>query len=510
MTQQMPPRMPPRMSQRMPQTTVRAGAPTGAETGFRIREVLTTRGRAFMAAGLTLTAGGFLLGFTDITRVGVLLSALPLLAGMSARRTRRASSSLVVTRTVHPSRLTVDQSARVSVVVRNTSRRRTQLQLAEEHVHRGLGDRPRFLLPAMEPGDIREVHYQIRSAARGRYRLGPLTVRRRDPYGLATITASLPGFADILVLPHVEILGHGHPRADGVGAEGAIPHMIVQHGEDDVAVRTYHDGDDLRRIHWPATAHHSELMVRQEDHPARRRALIVLDSREAGHQGSGSSTGKSASGPGKSSRSASGKSSGTSSGMTPASGSGMSSASGSMMSSGSGSVMSSGMSSFEWAVTAAASIAAHLSKRHYTLHLATSETTVDGQTTRAIEIDDALASLAMAQPGSSPQLDEVLRWAQPSASIGGLVIAIMTDHDEAVLRRTAALRQPAGTGLLILLDTATFAGPRTGAPSERTVALAAMVAAAGWSTCIVGSGMTVGQVWKTISTSSAAMVGDGR
>jgi uncharacterized protein (DUF58 family) len=456
--------------------TSRETAPSGARTGSRVREVLTTRGRAFVAAGVTLMAGGFLLGFTDITRVGVLLSALPLLAGLSARRARRASNSLVVSRTVRPARLTVDQGATVSVVVQNTSRSRTPLQLAEEHVHRALGDRPRFLLPAMEPGDVREVRYQIGSGVRGRYRLGPLTVRRRDPYGLATVTASLPGSTDILVLPHLEELGHGHPRADGVGAEGAIPHMVAQHGEDDVAVRSYRDGDDLRRIHWPATAHRSQLMVRQEDHPARRRVVIVLDSRTAGHQSSGNSSGIS-------------------------------------------------NSSFEWAVTAAASIAAHLSRRHYTVHLASGETTVDGQTTRAIEIDDALASLAMARLGSSRQLDEVLRWAQPSASTGGLVIAIMTDHDEDVLRRTAALRQPAGSGLLILLDTATFtaprtaaartgaprpAAPRTGAPSERAKALAGVVAAAGWSTCVVHSGMTVGQAWKTISTTSAIMVGDGR
>ena len=69
------------------------------------------------------------------------------------------------------------------------------------------------------------------------------------------------------MLPRVEPLGGGHPRGDGVGAEGAIPHMVALHGEDDVAIRTYRDGDDLRRIHWPATAHRGELMVRQEDRP---------------------------------------------------------------------------------------------------------------------------------------------------------------------------------------------------------------------------------------------------
>jgi len=82
-----------------------------------IRGVLTTRGRAFVATGLTLLAGGLLLVFTDITRIGVLMSALPLLAGMSARRD---SNKVVVTRTVYPARPLVDQTASVAVVLQNT------------------------------------------------------------------------------------------------------------------------------------------------------------------------------------------------------------------------------------------------------------------------------------------------------------------------------------------------------------------------------------------------------
>jgi len=107
----------------------------------RLGDVLTTRGHAFVAAGLTLLFGGLLLGFTDITRVGVLLAALPLLAGLNARR---RDSSVVVTRTVHPARLVVDQTASVQVVLQNTSGKRTHLQLAEERVDHALGDRPTF------------------------------------------------------------------------------------------------------------------------------------------------------------------------------------------------------------------------------------------------------------------------------------------------------------------------------------------------------------------------------
>jgi uncharacterized protein (DUF58 family) len=419
----------------------------------RIRDVLTTRGHAFVAAGLTLLVGGLVLGFTDVTRVGVLLAALPLLAGMSALR---RDNAIVVVRIVHPARLVVDHTARVHLVLQNTSSRRTRLKLVEERVDHVLGDRPRLVLPPMDPGDVREVEYQIRAQVRGRHRLGPLTLRVRDPFGLATIADSLPGCTEVLVLPRMEILGMARPRGEGIGAEGAVPHMIAQHGEDDVTVRSYRDGDDLRRIHWPSTAHRSELMVRQDDRPARRRAVIVLDSRAAGHQGSDA------------------------------------------------------LGSFEWAVSAAASVAAHLFKHRYTLHLVSSETTAEGEAPRTVEIDSALASLAVARLSAAERFDEVVNCAHPLASAGGLVIAIVTDHDEAVLRRIAALRQPGGTGLLFLLDTASFGPRRPETPTNQTLALAGLLAAAGWSTCVVSSGMTVATAWNIVSAPVSVLFGAGR
>ena len=89
------------------------------------------------------------------------------------------------------------------------------------------------------------------------------------------------------MLPRIEPLVGGRPPGNGVGAEGEIPFMVALHGEDDQSIREYRDGDDLRRIHWPATARTGDLMVRQEDRPARRRAMILLDPRAGAHQGHG-------------------------------------------------------------------------------------------------------------------------------------------------------------------------------------------------------------------------------
>ena len=236
----------------------------------RFKDVLTTRGRAFVAAGLTLVVTGLGLGLGDLTRIGVLLVALTVLASLTSRR---ALPELSVERRVRPARLAVDEVATVEVEFGNTGTRRSPILMAEERVDYTLGDRPRFVLPRMAPGERREVSYAIRSHLRGRHRLGPLTLRIRDPFGLSARAVALSSTSEVLVLPRVEELTSGRAGGEGIGAEGVIPHMVALHGEDDVAIREYRDGDDLRRIHWPATAHQGELMVRQEDRPARRRAL---------------------------------------------------------------------------------------------------------------------------------------------------------------------------------------------------------------------------------------------
>ena len=48
-------------------------------------------------------------------------------------------------------------------------------------------------------------------------------------------------------------------------------------GEDDVIARSYLPGDAMKRLHWRATAHHGELMVRQEEQQLTPRAAVVLD-----------------------------------------------------------------------------------------------------------------------------------------------------------------------------------------------------------------------------------------
>jgi len=222
--------------------------------------------------------------------------------------------------------------------------------------------------------------------------------------------------------------------------------MVALHGEDDVSIRAYRDGDDLRRIHWPATAKTGELMVRQEDRPARRRAAIVLDSRSRGHHGTGSS------------------------------------------------------GSFEWAVTACASVASHLIEQGYAVHLICDDTADDGRASTALELDPLLDVLAMAETGSDDQFHDVLQAAHPVTASGGLVLAVVTDLDEEMARRVASLRQPGGTALAMVLDPDRFSATRrrrTHGSDE--LPCVPVLRGAGWNVATIGAGDDLASVWSVLS-----------
>src|SRR3954447_25936036 len=106
-----------------------------------LRNLLTTRGRAFVGSGITLVLAGIIFGFPDLTRFGVLLVSLPLISTVLVR-TRR--TRMRIERHSRPERISVGQDAAVTLSFENVSTATTPIFLAEERLDYVLGDRPRF------------------------------------------------------------------------------------------------------------------------------------------------------------------------------------------------------------------------------------------------------------------------------------------------------------------------------------------------------------------------------
>lgn len=416
----------------------------------RSRHSLTSRGSAFLSAGVVLLLAGLLLGLHDLSRIGALLLAALALAALLARRHRL---TFEVSRSTAPPRVSVDERAVVTLRIANRERRRSPLVLAEEHLGYALGDRPRFLLPPLGAGQSRSFRYAVRPHVRGLHRLGPVQIRVRDPFGLTSRPTSIPGVGALLVLPTIHPLSSGQRLGRALGSEGGVPNRVALHGEDDQIVREYRDGDDLRRIHWPATARTGQLMVRQEDRPAKRRAVVLLDSRESAHTGTGRS------------------------------------------------------SSFEWAVTMAASIASHLDALHHEVTLLTADPTSDTGTRLDTDLGTVLLTLAQIQLHPVMTLGAVLHAAHDVTSGGGVLIALVGGMDDAATRDLSCLRQHGATGIaLVLVPPPSRDDDARRSQEHLALGTLAGLQAAGWAGLAIRGWDTPAEVWAAVTRAGAPEV----
>ena len=434
---------------------------------------LTARGKSFVAAGAVIGAVGFSLGHRVLLSVGALLVILPLLAALAASRARYR---LHCTRQLLPPRVPAGEPAEVSVRLQNISRLPTSLLLAEDTVPYSLGVRPRFVLDRIEQGGTRELRYQVRAGSRGRYAIGPFRLRIADVFGLVELGRSFAARSWLVITPAIIPLPYTAPPGSWLGDGEASTATAAAAGEDDVVPRAYRQGDELRRVHWRSTARHGELMVRREEQHWRNRAAVFLDSRGSAHAGRG---------PG---------------------------------------------SSFEFAVSAAASIGLQLARARLDCQLVTDT----GAATSPARIEEMmLDALADIQPGRGGTLDAGL--AALRTGSGGLVIAVAGRLAAAEARKLAAVRRGDAPCLAILLDVASWAAsPQAAspsaaipepaipepaipgaagqpaepeAPSAATAAAALILTAAGWRVATLRAGQSLATAWQRLNTPGGPAAG---
>src|SRR4051794_35185211 len=364
-------------SRRCPSRASSASAGAGEAVARRdpLPAGLTVRGRSLLAGGAATLICAAVLHEINLARIGVFLVVLPLLAyGMVARTRYR----LTCTRRLEPVRVPAGDPARVVLRLQNVSRMPTGVMLAEDTVPYMLGGRPRFVLDRVVPQRSVDVEYTVRSQLRGRFRVGPLTVRVTDPFGLCEVGRSFSSSDVLVVTPQVVRLPDTRLGGDWVGAGESRARSVATSGEDDVTTREYRQGDDLRRVHWRSTARRGELMVRREEQPWQSRATLLLDRRRAAHRGDGPE------------------------------------------------------SSFEWAVSAIASVAVHLASRGYAVRMVDGTqgqesanpwahiASAGGEQTSSAVLD----TLATVSAGGEIELQRAVH-AAARAATGGLVVAAL-------------------------------------------------------------------------------------
>ncbi len=98
---------------------------------------------------------------------------------------------------------------------------------------------------------------------RGRFRLGPITLISSDPFGLFEHRRRLPATSSIVVYPLTIDLPHFYLPSGELPGGGAMRRRTHYVTTNVSGVRDYFPGDSFNRIHWPSTARHDRLIVKE-------------------------------------------------------------------------------------------------------------------------------------------------------------------------------------------------------------------------------------------------------
>jgi uncharacterized protein (DUF58 family) len=382
---------------------------------------LTTRGRALVIAGVVGLGAGWGLGEPAVTATSVLLLAVPLVGAFLARRSRFVLGS---SRTVEPSRFAIGTDASVVLTIENGARLPSGVLLLEDDMPDNLTKGARVVLDRVPSRAHRAVRYTVTGRQRGSSRIGPLSVTVTDPFGTAMVTRSFTATNPVIVTPRIVELGDtGRSLAPG-GRGETLFRSLATRGDDDVLPREHRPGDDMRRIHWRATAKAGDLMVRREEQPWHSSIIVILDDRRQAHTGSGLS------------------------------------------------------STFEWAVSAAASVTMHYLRRGWRVTVLTATGHLLVQTTGSspAEIDTALQAFANARLVDQPMAARLAAGAEEASAVIAVLGRVSEDGARTLIRPMATF-----TGCLYLEP-----GPEEYLRSQ------------GWHTSPWSKGTTVAKAWSAL------------
>ncbi len=404
--------------------------------------MLTRRGAGLLFGAVLLWAIGRFLGVSELY---VVAAATGLLVVVGAVAVRLSTATIAVRRSVTQDRILQGGTGEAVVQLRNDSRFPTSLLLVEDTSHRALADQPRFVVPGLGAGRTASLRYPLQGRVRGRYPVGPLRVRVRDPFGLTQRVRRYRGVDEVVVYPRIESLGEGVGLGAHLGSGASDLRRLFTSGDEFYTMREYVTGDDLRQVHWPSTAHRQTLMVRQQEQPWQVEATVLCDTRHGAHRDIGRD------------------------------------------------------SPLEKAISVAASLVWHLADDGYRLRLVTE---ADQRTPALAPWQAHLDRLAEVAPTRVPALGPALQGLRGAASEGLLMAVIAPPPgDEPVARcgDTKALLQ-AGRGFsaraALIVSGSGRAGP---GGSDRAESMAALLRAAGWKATTIAPSQALGDRWRLLT-----------
>jgi uncharacterized protein (DUF58 family) len=143
----------------------------------------------------------------------------------------------------------------------------------------------------INPKEEKNFNYTIECYKRGLWKIGPIEVISQDALGFFRMKKTLNVISDIIVYPAFFRVLAFPPLARGsISWMGVETAKISGDSHEFFGIREYQRGDTISRIHWPSTARHNKLIVKQFERNAIQEATIVMDLKKDNNIGVGRET----------------------------------------------------------------------------------------------------------------------------------------------------------------------------------------------------------------------------
>ncbi|MBT1164295.1 DUF58 domain-containing protein [Bifidobacterium felsineum] len=170
-------------------------------------------------------------------------------------------------------RVTVGDCVNINVEISNTGKTATtnahgDLPIGQAH--------ERFTIPMLASGQSKHTELAFRTITRAVLPIGPLHIRKGDPFGFIRHEKQLAEQVTVFIHPktvRLSALNAGIPR----DLEGQPSGQIVDDDLDFYGLREYTPGDDVRNVHWLSSAKTGSLMIRQYEATRRTDTSLTLD-----------------------------------------------------------------------------------------------------------------------------------------------------------------------------------------------------------------------------------------
>jgi len=171
-----------------------------------------------------------------------------------------------------PAEAFVGDEVAVDLVVAN-EKRTTKLSIAVRDPHVSPAT---VFVPELRGGETVTGSTIRRASRRGVVDGGEVVVASSAPFGVAEARRTVPAggrtviYPRVVPVPSLPLLEAGWDMGETGGAGRGD-------GLDFLGVREYRRGDSLRHVHWPSTARHGSLVVREFEQERPARLVIVVD-----------------------------------------------------------------------------------------------------------------------------------------------------------------------------------------------------------------------------------------